>query len=165
MRTYAPFAVFCLSLAVAAQGATLVEVRDPAKVQAHFSADAPLRLLNVWATWCVPCVEEMSDLNALHAQFGGRLAMIGVPMDDMIPGDRAATRRKVASFLDHKHVSYTNLYYSGNSDALAGALRFSGEIPVTIVYDRSGREVWRQQGRLDRQKAIEAIQKLLRSRP
>jgi len=90
------------------------------------------------------------------------VSMVGVSLDDMIPGDRAATRHKVESFLDQKKVAYRNIYYSGDSDKLADTLRFNGEIPITIIYDRSGRELWRRQGKIDRQKTISEIRKLLR---
>ena len=161
MRMFVPFVVFCLS-AVAATPASLVEVRQPAKIASTFSPRSSARLLNVWATWCVPCVEEMGDLRAIDAAFGRELSIVGISLDDMIPGDRPSTKRKVAGFLEDRAIRYTNVYYTGNSDALADSLRFNGEIPITVLFDRSGREVWRQQGRLDRQKAIAEIQKLLR---
>ena len=164
MRTFALFAAFCLSGA-SATAAKLVEIREPARIADAFSPAAPLRVMNVWATWCVPCVEEMSDLRAIGDTFGTKVSIIGVSLDDMIPADRAATMRKVAAFLDQKRISYSNLYYSGKSDALADALRFNGEIPITIIYDRRGRELWRRQGKIDRQKTIAEIKKLLRRNP
>ena len=164
MRTFALFAAFCLSGA-SATAAKLVEIREPARIADAFSPAAPLRVMNVWATWCVPCVEEMSDLRAIGDTFGTKVSIIGVSLDDMIPADRAATMRKVAAFLDQKRISYSNLYYSGKSDVLADALRFNGEIPITIIYDRRGRELWRRQGKIDRQKTIAEIKKLLRRNP
>src|SRR2546428_5308457 len=159
MRAFAPFAVFCLS--ATAFAANLVEIKEPARVTASFSTKAPVHMVNVWATWCVPCVEEMDDLRAISDMFGTRVSLLGITLDDMIPGDRTAIKRKVTDFLDNKRITYINIYYSGNSDALADKLRFNGEIPITIVYDRSGREVWRQQGKLDRNKAIAEIPKQL----
>lgn len=160
MRAFEPFAVFCLS-AAAAGAANLTEARDPSRIAASFSPRAAVRVVNVWATWCVPCVEEMADLRAIDDTFGPEVSLVGVSLDDMIPGDREATRRKVAEFLDQKKISYINLYYRGSNDALADALRFGGEIPITIIYDRSGRERWRCQGRINRRKTITAIRKLL----
>jgi thiol-disulfide isomerase/thioredoxin len=162
MRTYAPYAAFCLSVAAVAGAANLIEVKEPARIAGAFSPRASVRVMNVWATWCLPCVAEMDDLRAIDAAFGTEVSMIGVSLDDMIPGDRLAAKRKVSAFLDRKKITYSNLYYSGNSDALADWLRFSGEIPITIIYDRRGRELWRQQGRLDRRKTIAEIRKLLR---
>ena len=161
MRAFAPFAAFCLSVATAAAAANLVELKEPAKIADSFSAKAPVRVVNVWATWCVPCVEEMNDLRTISNTFGTQVSLVGVSMDDMIPGDRAVTKRKVINFLDQKQITYTNIYYRGNSDALGDQLRFNGEIPITIVYDRTGREVWRQQGKLDRERAIAQIRKML----
>ena len=161
MRTFALFAAFCLS-ASAAPSAKLVELKEPARIADGFSSKAPLRAINVWATWCVPCVEEISDLGAISDMFGPDLSIIGVSLDDMIPADRAETKRKVESFLDARKINYSNIYYSGNSDALADSLRFSGEIPITIIYDRNGHELWRHEGQIDRQKTIAEIRKLLR---
>lgn len=161
MRTFALFAGFFLSASLSA-GATLVEVKEPAAIAQAFAPQAALRMINVWATWCVPCVEEIGDIGAISHLFGGDVSVVGVSLDDMIPADRDATKRKVATFLDTKRITYRNVYYSGNSDALADSLRFNGEIPITIIYDRNGRELWRRQGKIDRQKTIATIRKLLR---
>ena len=79
----------------------------------------------------------------------------------MIPGERAVSKKKVVAFLDRQRIAFPNIYYVGNGDALGDYLRFDGAIPITIAYDRSGRELWRQQGKLDRQKTIATIRKLL----
>jgi len=116
-------------------------------------------LLNLWATWCVPCVEEMPDLKAIDEAFGAELVVMGISLDDMIPD---AKRDKVAGFLDRQRIAFPNVYYTGNPDALGDYLKFSGEIPITIVYDRSGKELWRVPGRIDRQKTIARLREQLR---
>jgi thiol-disulfide isomerase/thioredoxin len=162
MRAYVRFVGLCLSLtAGTAAAATLIEVKEPAKIADAFPRQATIRVLNVWATWCVPCVAEIPDLRAISAAFGPEVAIVGVSLDDMIPGDRASIKAEVAGFLDRNRITYSNIYYSGTSDALADTLRFSGEIPITLVYDRAGRELWRREGKLDRKKTIAEIRKLL----
>jgi len=151
---------FFLSATVAG-AAQVVEVREPAKIAAAFSPQASIRVVNVWATWCVPCVEEMADLRAIRSTFGPEVSVIGVSLDDMLPGDRQISKKKVAAFLDRQRIVFPNVYYVGNSDALGEFLRFDGAIPITIAFDRGGRELWRQQGRLDRRKTITTIRKLL----
>ncbi|MGZ7042746.1 MAG: TlpA disulfide reductase family protein, partial [Thermoanaerobaculia bacterium] len=118
-----------LSIASVAGAADLRDVKDPAALATMFPASARLRLVNVWATWCVPCVEEMPVLGAIHKTFGSDVAMLGVTLDDMIPGDRADTKKSVLAFLDAKQVSFPNAYYTGSSDALADRLRIDGAIP------------------------------------
>lgn len=139
--------------------ADLRDMKDPARINSVFPAKAKLRLMNVWATWCVPCVAEMPDLRAIDEAFGAEVALAGVSLDDMIPD---TDRKKVVSFLDELKIAFPNVYYTGNPDALADRLRFSGEIPITIVFDASGKELWRHQGRLDRVKTIAELRKLLR---
>ncbi len=166
MRAFVPFAAFCLSaVTLPAAGAGLVEVKEPAKIAATFSPRAAVRVVNVWATWCVPCVEEMADLRAIDDAFGPEVSIVGVSLDDLIPGDRAEIRSKVISFLMTHRIRYMNLYYSGSSDALADYLHFSGEIPIIIIFDRNGRELWRRQGRLDLRKTIAEIRRLLGRQP
>jgi len=156
------FAVLCLSVAAAARAADLREVKDPAAIARIFPASARLRVVNVWATWCLPCVEEMPVLRSIDQTFGDEVAMLGITLDDMIPGDRAETKKRVVAFLDAKQVAFPNAYYTGSSDALADTLRIDGAIPITIIYDGKGKELWRLQGTLERDQAIQKIRNLLR---
>jgi hypothetical protein len=104
----------------------------------------------------------MPVLQSIRKTFGKEVAMVGITLDDMIPGDRAETKKKVRAFLDAKQVSFPNAYYIGSSDALGERLRIDGALPITIIYDRNGKELWRLQGSLERQQAIQTIRDLLR---
>lgn len=160
MRKCARFAATFLSV-LAAGGAFAADLRplkDPAKIAAVFPAAAKVRLLNVWATWCIPCVIEMPDLRAIDEAFGAEVAVTGISLDDMIPGAKAET---VVNFLDKYRIAFPNVYYTGNPDDLGEQLDFNGEIPITIVYDARGKELWRQQGRIDRDKTIAQVRELL----
>lgn len=161
MRESARFAVSFLSvlLALPALGADLRPAKEPARIATVFPKTAKLRVVNVWATWCVPCVAEMPDLRALDQTFGDEVSIIGVSLDDMIPDAKQAT---VAAFLDKQKIAFPNVYYTGNLDALGDYLKFSGEMPVTIVFDAKGKELWRHEGRIDKEKTIAQLRKLLR---
>ena len=146
-------------MASATFAADLRDEKDPSRVMRIFPAKAELRLLNIWATWCIPCVEEMPDLKAIDDAFGAEVAVAGVTLDDMVPETKRDT---VVAFLDRQRVAFPNVYYTGLPDALGDVLNFRGEIPVTIVYDGKGKEVWRHQGRIDREKTIAKLRSLLR---
>ena len=75
------------------------------------------------------------------------------------------TPSQVALALDRHRIAFPNVYYTGNADDLGDRLRFSGEIPVTIVFDRKGKELWRHEGRLDREKTIARLRETLRRMP
>ncbi len=162
MQRFVRFAVSFLSLLAVARGAGAADVRemrDPRQLATLFPAAARVRVVNVWATWCAPCVAEMSDLRAIDETFGPEATLAGVSLDDMLPG---ATRQKVVDFLDKRRIAFANVYYTGKPDDLGDSLRFNGELPITLIFDRNGNELWRQHGRLDRRKTIAVIRDLLR---
>ena len=148
-----------LFLATTASAGDLRDIKDPAKIRDLFPRTAKLRVVNIWATWCVPCVAEMPELRAVVAAFGPEVAFAGVSMDDMIPG---AKRESVIAFLDRQNIRYVNVYYKGNADDLSSYYHFEGEIPVTIAFDAAGHEIWRHQGPINSSKTIAELRKLLR---
>ena len=157
-RRTAPLVLFAL-LALPSLAADLRPTKVPKDIAKAFSPKAKVRVLNVWATWCVPCVQEMPDLRALDEIFGPEVALVGVSMDDMIPDTKPA---KVQAFLDRHRIVFPNVYYTGNPDDLGEHLDFNGELPLTIVYDGSGKELWRHQGRLEKEATIARLRDILR---
>ena len=158
-RFAASFFSALLLLASAAHAADVRVIKDPAQIDAIYPAAASLRVVNIWATWCVPCVAEMPDLRMIDDAFGSEVILVGISMDNLLPG---VTKEKVAAFLDKQKIRFPNVFYTGKPDALGDRLDFSGEMPVTIVFDRRGKEVWRHEGRLDRQQTIARLRELLR---
>lgn len=152
-------ALVLLISALHARAADLRPIREPAKLATLFAPRARVRVVNVWAMWCVPCVEELPDFRALDEAFGAEVAFAGVSLDDMLPG---ASAKPVASLLDRHRIAFPNAYYTGNADALADYLKFDGAIPITIVYDATGKELWRHQGRIDRTEIIARLRDFLR---
>lgn len=165
MRKFARFAALSLSVAAAPFAATplvaadLRPIDDPARIASVFPRSAKLRLVNVWATWCIPCVAEMPVLRAISETLGPEVAVVGISLDDMLPDAKQET---VATFLDERKIAFPNVYYTGNADALGEHLRITGEIPVTIVYDAKGTELWRHTGLIERDSTIAELRTLLR---
>jgi thiol-disulfide isomerase/thioredoxin len=161
MPKYGRFAVSFLSLLLASGlgAAEMPDFSDATKLQSLFPRDAKLRMVNVWATWCAPCVAEMPDLNDIDAAFGPELAILGVSVDDAVPDTDKA---KVIGFLAKHKIGFRNAYYTGLPDKLGEHLDFTGEIPVTVIFDRGGKELWRHQGRIDKKETIATIRNLLR---
>ncbi len=96
-------------------------------------------LVNLWATWCAPCVKELPTLDALSRRPGAP-KVIAVSEDI---GDRSS----VEAFL-HSH-GIKNLDVWRDPDmSLSPALGVE-VMPTTVYYDASGRELWRYTGDLD----------------
>lgn len=95
-------------------------------------------LVNVWATWCVPCREEMPTLDALQVELGGDdFEVVALSID-------RAGAPAVRRFYDEIGVSNLNMYVDPTMRS-ATALRSLG-LPTTILIDAQGRELGRLVG-------------------
>ena len=61
-----------------------------------------------------------------------------------------------------KTIRYPNYYYTGAQNALVDAFGFGGELPVTLVYDRAGKQLFRIEGQIDKKKFSETLKRLLK---
>lgn len=158
-----PRLLLALSLGVASiLGAAVNEVATPAEAVDQFHGDSRIRLLNVWATWCRPCVVEMEDLREIDATFDDHeLEIVGISLDDAIPGDRDEIKARVDRFLESRSIAFRNVYYTGLVDKLQEQLDFEGEIPITLLYDSTGKEIRRIQGRIKGEELTRDIRALL----
>ena len=96
-------------------------------------------LVNLWATWCAPCVAEMPTLDALAAKSGDRMTVIAVAQDlkgaEVVdPWFQKADLKALQPYVDPDN---------GLLDAASSAL------PTSIYYDAEGREIWRVVGAID----------------
>lgn len=122
----------------------------PEKVDLARIGGTPV-LINLWASWCVPCQAEMPALQRAYQKSGRAVVFLGVDTKD--EPDSAQ------DFLAAFHVTYPQVE---DSDGEMLASLHSLGLPVTIVLDAQGRVVWRKSGRLregDIQAALAAANK------
>jgi thiol:disulfide interchange protein DsbD len=93
-------------------------------------------VVNFWATWCVPCIQEIPGFNKLNQQLGGKgVVVLGVSMDE-------EGAERVRPFLQRHPMDYL---VALGSEAISKQYGLD-ELPVTIVFDRSGKQVKRFEG-------------------
>ncbi len=108
-------------------------------------------VVNFWATWCAPCIEEMPELSALQQQFApDRLQVVGIGIDSPENIERFSQARPVAYPLLVSGAGGSELSRRFGNDA--------GGLPYTVVIDRSGRVTQRIIGRFKLEHLREAIQ-------
>lgn len=98
-------------------------------------------LLNIWATWCIPCREEMPALDTIETKLGGKdFAVVAVNIDK-------GGSEKAASFLKETGATHLALY-TDPSGKLFSTLKAVG-MPTTLLIDRDGKEIARLIGPAD----------------
>jgi thiol-disulfide isomerase/thioredoxin len=111
-------------------------------------------VVNFWATWCPPCLEEIPMFVRLQRELGQQgLQFVGIAVD---------RQDKVAQFVAKNAVNYPIMI--GQLDAISvaeSAGNDSGGLPYTLVFDRQGQVVSRHYGGLTEQELRPIIQKLL----
>ena len=109
-------------------------------------------LVNLWATWCGPCREEMPMLQEAHARHGEQIRFLGVDVQD----DPEAARW----FLDEHDIDYTHAVDTDGE--LLRQLGIRG-LPVTLALDAEGRVIDRVVGQLTSEELQGLIDALLRA--
>ncbi|MSU23092.1 MAG: redoxin domain-containing protein [Opitutus sp.] len=129
-----------------------------------------LRLVNVWATWCAPCVAEFPALVSLSRRMGNRdFELITISLDD--PKMSASAKK----FLENQHATAPNrlkrllkaegreavnfLYTEANADALVQALdpAWPGPLPHTVLIAPGGKILWRHNGPVDSKELLDTV--------
>ena len=111
---------------------------DPAGNSLDLGAqDGPV-LINLWATWCAPCVVEMPQLDALAAELEGEVRVITVSQD--LRGAEAVT-----PFFAEKGFARLEPWLDPET-SLSAQFTPEGVLPLTILFDAQGREVLRVAG-------------------
>ena len=99
-------------------------------------------LVNFWATWCPPCLEEIPDLISLYnAHKDKDLMIIGLSLD------AAAAKKSVLNFIKKQAISYPIVLGDYNMAAKIGEVE---GLPTTYIFDPSGKLVARQAGVITR---------------
>ena len=113
------------------------------------------RLINVWATWCGPCVAEFSSLVQSNHMYKRRdFEFI------TLSADAPKNEAKVLSFLKSKYASNQNYLFDGGSKYdMIEAIdpNWQGALPYTVLIDPKGKKVFQQMGMID----IRAVRKAI----
>ncbi len=162
-----PAALYLLAFSACASTATQAPAPEPPQLlpltgstlRSILAAQpGPLVLLNVWSSWCAPCVKEMPDLMALHQRFTPRVQLVLVTIDR----DQAAALQ----VLKERGVSIQSYIQRGDTQAFIESVhpKWSGTLPVTVIFDRQGQRLGYWRGPIKPAQVTAQLEKLLAQR-
>lgn len=142
-----------------ASAADLKPIDESGYLRFVASAKGKVLVVNFWATWCAPCRKEMPELVALAAKYRTRgLEFATVAIDE------ESDRRTAAEFLDKiKAPPPTFIKNFKNDEKFISMVdsRWSGGLPFTVVYDRTGKKAHVFPGEVKMQELEAVLRKLL----
>lgn len=138
---------------VSFQGTTL----DDESVDESLFADAELTMVNVWATYCSPCISEMPDLGAIAEEYADKgFQMVGI-VSDVQEGDDTASAKEIVA---DTGAAYTHLLL--NQQIYSTFLNGVTAVPTTFFVDSEGNQVGEQYvGARSKEEWVEIIEALL----
>jgi thiol-disulfide isomerase/thioredoxin len=113
-------------------------------------------IVNLWATWCQPCLREMPSLERLHEKLDGRLIVAAISQDR--GGEQA-----VVPFAKNLGLDKVKIYLDPKSEV--GRAFGARGLPTSIILDAEGREVGRVEGAAewDSAKMLSVLEPLVKS--
>ncbi|QSA96991.1 TlpA disulfide reductase family protein [Methylococcus sp. EFPC2] len=110
-------------------------------------------VVNFWATWCTPCLEEMPAFSALQNELGGRgLQIVGLAIDDPV---------SVKRFLAKHPTAYPLLIAESGEGLAANLGNKLGVLPFTAIFDATGKLVEVKTGPYKGDELRKAVEPLL----
>jgi thiol-disulfide isomerase/thioredoxin len=98
-------------------------------------------LMNLWATWCGPCIKELPSIEAIAKREADKLQVLAISQD-------TEGRKTVDAWWKQQKFTLLQPYVDAKAD-FSFNLGGGGELPVTVLYDATGKEVWRAIGPMD----------------
>jgi len=122
-------------------------IDEPSLKELLLNKSDKLRLINVWATWCGPCVAEFEDFITINRMYRGRdFEFIS------ISADNPANKEKVLKFLKKQQASNANYLFSIDDKYKLIEIvdpKWEGALPYTILVEPGGKIVYAKQGPID----------------
>lgn len=102
-------------------------------------------LVNFWATWCAPCIEEFPYLLELNEKYKGEFKLI------FVSGDFKEARDEAEAFLKKQGVDFETYFKVGKDNEFISTIsdKWTGALPFTIVYNKEGEVSASWEGKAD----------------
>ena len=127
---------FFVGINIAQENPTVASINESELQDLIDNRKGKVLLLNIWATWCIPCRKEIPDLIRLSNNYKNSIDVVGISID--YPEDLT---QKIIPFLKKNNVTYANYISTFRKDEdLINFLNknWSGAIPASFIYNPEG---------------------------
>jgi len=102
------------------------------EVTEEIFANADLTMVNIWGTFCGPCISEMPDLGEISREYADKgFQIVGMLCDVMEPGDETALEIVGETKADYTHII-------ASEDLTMNVLQYVSSVPTTVFVDKEG---------------------------
>jgi thiol-disulfide isomerase/thioredoxin len=141
-RSYITGEMRDFELAILPRGTPYTEFEGPDGTTTLSDFRGKVVLVNLWATWCAPCLEELPWLDGLNAELGGEdFEVVAIAVEPRV-------KERAAAFLERLEVKTLDIY-TDESMQFAFSMGGVDVLPLSILYDAKGNEIGRLTGGAD----------------
>lgn len=115
-------------------------------------------LVNFWATWCIPCIEEFPYIMKLKEQYNDEFELI------FVSGDFEEAKEEAKEFLKEQNVNFTTYYKTGKDNEFIQTVSdsWSGALPYTVIYSKDGSISAEWEGKAEYEKFEQELLKVIK---
>jgi len=114
-------------------------------------------LVNYWATWCIPCIEEFPHIMKLKEKYREEFELI------FVSGDFEEAKEEAKEFLKEQNVNFTTYYKTGKDNEFIQTVSdsWSGALPYTVIYSKDGAVSSEWEGKAEYEQFESELQKVI----
>lgn len=142
-------------------GAFTSQTLDGQQVDESIFEEADLTMVNIWGTFCGPCINEMPDLGEISREYAEKgLQIVGMLSDVVLPPDGSEPDTSTAlEIVEETSADYTHILLS--EDLYYGYMGEVQVVPTTVFVDQNGEEVGVYTGSKSKEEWISIIDEML----
>lgn len=142
-------------------GAFTSQTLDGQQVNESIFEEADLTMVNIWGTFCGPCINEMPDLGEISREYAEKgLQIVGMLSDVVLPPDGSEPDTSTAlEIVEETSADYTHILLS--EDLYYGYMGEVQVVPTTVFVDQNGEEVGVYTGSKSKEEWISIIDEML----
>jgi len=129
--------IFIIFLTITVNAQSEVELLNKSDLEKLISKrEGKILVLNIWATWCIPCREEIPDLIELQRKYSKDIDVVGISVD--FPDE---VEKRILPFIKQQNIRYKMFVNNMKDEDLINFfnVKWNGAVPASFIYEKTGK--------------------------